>query len=248
VNAWIVVQARMSSTRFPGKVLADLHGAPLIVRLLERLAQVEQTGVVVATTTETDDDPLAETVARAGVKVVRGSLDDVLGRFAAAAATVGADPVVRITADCPLADPGLIDAMLARWRELDGTADLLTNVSPPTYPDGLDVEIVSRAALERANAECNDAFEREHVTRHLHQRPEDYRHVAWTTEPDRSGERWTVDYPQDLDFVRAVYAELYPALGPAFRQREIDHLLSNRPDIAALQADVLRNEALQPPD
>jgi len=141
VNAWIVVQARMSSTRFPGKVLADLHGAPLIVRLLERLAQVEQTGVVVATTTETDDDPLAETVARAGVNVVRGSLEDVLGRFAAAAATVGADPVVRITADCPLADPGLIDAMLARWLELDGTADLLTNVSPPTYPDGLDVEM-----------------------------------------------------------------------------------------------------------
>jgi spore coat polysaccharide biosynthesis protein SpsF len=245
VTAWIVVQARMTSTRFPGKVLAELQGAPMIVRQLERLARTPGAGVAVATSLEPEDDDLVETVIGAGFKVVRGPLDDVLHRYVLAAAEVDADPVIRVTADCPLMDPALIGAMLERWRELDGAADLLTNVAPPSYPDGLDVEFLSRAALERADAECHDSFEREHVTRHLHQRPDSYRHVAWTTEPDRSGERWTVDYPQDLTFVRAVYAELYPVHGPAFGQAEIDALLASRPDIASLQADVARNEALQ---
>lgn len=241
MSVWIIVQARMSSTRFPGKVLADLHGAPMILRQLERLAR-SSARVAVATSIGRDDDPIADAAAGAGFTVVRGPLDDVLARYTLAAEQLDADPVVRITADCPLADPEIVDEMLARWPS--SGADMLTNVSPPTYPDGLDVEIVSSAALRRAQQEITDPTEREHVTLHLHRHPESYRHEPWTISPDRSTERWTVDYPQDLEFVRAIYRELYPIRGAAFGRADVDALLARRPDIAALQVDIARNEAL----
>lgn len=243
----IVVQARTSSSRLPGKVLADLHGRPLILRLVERLQLVEGTGLVVATSVDHSDDTLASTVERAGVRVHRGSLHDVLSRYVEAARLLDADPVVRITADCPLADPALIGVMLAefeRARVSNPELALLTNVRPPSFPDGLDVEIAARWALERAHEASTDAFEREHVTRHLHQRPDRFHHVAHVAASDRSGERWTVDYPQDLEFVRAVYDALYPALGPRFTTADVEELLARNPAVARLQSDAIRAEAL----
>jgi spore coat polysaccharide biosynthesis protein SpsF (cytidylyltransferase family) len=228
----IVVQARMGSTRFPGKVLADLGGAPLLARLLERLALVPGTALAVATSTEPADDPIAALAAGLGVPCVRGPLEDVLARFVLAARELDLDPVVRITGDCPLADPGLIAELLDVYRDADPPAAYVSNVRPPTFPDGLDVEIVSRAALERADRESTDPVEREHVTTHVARRPERYRQVNVVAEDDRSGERWTVDYPADLELVRAVYAELYPLHGAAFGRREVRALLDARPELA----------------
>jgi spore coat polysaccharide biosynthesis protein SpsF len=233
-RAGIVVQARMGSTRFPGKVLADVAGAPLLARLLERLALVPGTTLAVATSTEPADDPIAALAAEHGVPCVRGPLDDVLARYVLAARELDLDPVVRITADCPLADPGLIAELLEAYRAADPPAAYVSNVHPPTFPDGLDVEVVARAALERAGRESRDPAEREHVTPYLARHPDRFRHVSVEAADDRSGERWTVDYPDDLDLVRAVYAELYPRHGPAFGRREVAALLDARPDLAAL--------------
>lgn len=227
--ATIVVQARMSSKRFPGKVLTDLHGEPMLIRLLERLDLVPGTQVLIATSDQPSDDAIAEVLAVAGRACYRGPLDDVLARYVGAARMADADPIVRITADCPLADPKLIESMLGRFQDAGGGADILSNVRPPTFPDGLDIEIVSRDALERAAEECQDAGHREHVLLHLHEHPERFHHVLFAAANDRSAERWTVDYPADLEFVRSVYAALYPRFGPRFGIAEIDALLTRAP-------------------
>src|SRR5581483_4678811 len=159
---------------------------------------------------------VASLVAGLRLPVVRGPLEDVLGRYVLAARELDADPVVRITADCPLADPGLVAEMLEVYRAASPLAVYVSNVCPPTFPDGLDVEIVARAALERADREGADPAEREHVTLAIRRRPDAYRRLNVEDEEDRSGERWTVDTPQDLRFARAVYAELYPRHGASF--------------------------------
>jgi len=234
-RAVVVVQARVSSRRLPGKVLADLVGAPLLTRLLERLALVRGTSVAVATSTDRTDDPIAALVSERGVTVVRGPLDDVLARYVLAARELDADPVVRITADCPFADPALIADMLDVYTAVRPAAVYVSNVCPPTFPDGLDVEIVARAALEEADRATLDRQEREHVTLYMRRHPERFGRVNVEADEDRSGERWTVDHPEDLEFARAVYAELYPRQGAAFDRHDIRRLLELRPDLAALQ-------------
>ena len=230
----------MSSRRFPGKALADLHGEPMLIRLLERLDLVPGTDVVVATSDDPSDDPIAEVTTTAGRTCYRGSLDDVLARYVGAARVANADPIVRITVDCPLAEPRLIESMLGRLHEARArgdAVDLTSNVRPPTFPDGLDVEIVTRDALERAADECRDPAHREHVLLHLHEHPDRFRHMPVTAANDRSGERWTVDYPADLEFIRAVYAELYPSFGAQF---------ARTPELTSLHAGASRNEGLRP--
>jgi spore coat polysaccharide biosynthesis protein SpsF len=235
----IIVQARTGSTRFPGKVLADLHGAPMIVRLLERLQRCSSCRVAVATSAEPEDDKLARLVTQADVPCERGPLDDVLARYVQASHETDADPVVRITGDCPLADPELIERMLAAYREArrrDLEIVYLSNVRERVFPDGLDVEIVARDALEQAASDATDGAEREHVTLHLVRQRERYRHASFSDDRDHSSERWTVDYPRDLDFVRAVYAALYPVFGAAFAYGDVLELLERNPDLRRLQS------------
>ena len=148
-----VIQARMSSSRFPGKMLAQLRGQSLIQYLCEHLSTAKRLDtLVVATSEDTDDDLLAAAVVAAGFKVFRGSLDDVLSRFAGAARSVNADVAVRVTGDCPLIDVGVLDEMIDRFLSSD--MDYLSNVSPPTYPDGLDLEIVRMSAVKTAEKEA----------------------------------------------------------------------------------------------
>ncbi len=227
-----ILQARMSSTRLPGKVLEPVLGVPMIGRQLERLARSARLDrVVVATSEDASDDPLAAYLERAGHAVFRGSLADVLGRFAGAMATVPeADTIVRLTADCPLADWTVIDATIDRHHE--SGADYTSNTpAVRTYPHGLDNEVMRREVLERAWREGVDPYEREHVTPFIYRRPEEFRIASLSREPSLAHLRWTVDYPEDLDFVRDVYGRLYPQ-NPAFTSDDVVALDRNSSEAA----------------
>lgn len=232
-----ILQARMTSTRLPGKVMADLMGAPMILRQIERLKRARQLDqIVVATSTDTSDDPLAERLAAEGIGVFRGDLDDVLGRYAGAMeAFPGHETVVRLTADCPLADPDLIDATIALFR--DAGADYASNTPERrSYPKGLDIEVMRADVLRAAAAEATDPYEREHVTAFIYRRPERFK-IAGLEQHASEGEvRWTVDRPDDLEFVRAVYAALYPRKAD-FTSNNIRVLVQSRPDLWAMGGD-----------
>ena len=232
-----VLQARMSSTRLPGKVLAPVAGAPMILRQIERLRRARRLRrIVVATSTRAEDDPLAEAAKAAGVPVHRGDLDDVLGRFIGALDAFGpVETLVRLTADCPLADPAVIDATLQRFDETG--ADYASNVAEPrTFPKGLDVEVMKAAVLRRAAAETTDPYDREHVTPYLYRNPDRFRLAGYAQDIDEGEVRWTVDRPDDLDFVRAVYDALYPT-DPTFDSQAIRAFVRGRPDLAHMGGD-----------
>jgi spore coat polysaccharide biosynthesis protein SpsF len=202
-----LIQARMGSTRLPGKSLAVVAGRPLLATMLDRVAGAGSLDAMwVATTEAPRDEPIAALAAAAGAGVFRGSEDDVLARYAGAAAAAQADVIVRLTSDCPLIDPGVIDRVVG---ELDGH-DLSTNAPPigRTYPDGMDVEALARAALTRADREATEPGDREHVTRFLHRGTFDVHVVAHPR--DLGDVRITVDTADDLEVVRGLLETLPP--------------------------------------
>lgn len=202
----IIAQARMSSTRLPGKTLMDLGGKPVIDHVIARARAARLADDVwVATTTDATDDVLARHLDNAGVPCVRGSLDDVLARYVQAAEESRADTIVRITCDCPLIDPEVIDATIAAFR-VPPEVDYCGNTLKRTYPIGMDTEVFSRAALERASAEAKLPHEREHVTPYLYQHPERFRlrnaeAPEWATWPEL---RLTLDEAEDLKMLRGL--------------------------------------------
>ena len=229
-----VLQARTSSTRLPGKVLLPLAGASMIVRQIERVARARRIDrLVVATSGETGDDALAAVAAEAGAGVFRGALDNVLARFIGALEAFGpASHVVRLTADCPLADPEIIDATIDHVTRAG--ADYGSNTPPKrTFPKGLDVEVMTAEALIDAGRRATTPEEREHVTWSLHRRGDLYRQAFLSQEADEGEVRWTVDYPHDYAFVCAVYETLYPA-NAAFTSEDVRKLVRSRPDLAML--------------
>jgi spore coat polysaccharide biosynthesis protein SpsF len=197
-----VVQARTGSTRLPGKVLQDLGGRPMLRFMLDRLGDLRVDELVVATSTLVRDDVVADIARAAGRPVVRGSESDVLERFARALDAHRCDHVVRLTADCPLTDPVLVEAVLA--RHLDRGADYTSNVFPRTFPRGLDCEVMTASALRTAHAEAVAVAEREHVTPFLYRRPERFALANMRNDMPLGRERWTVDTPDDLEFVRKI--------------------------------------------
>jgi len=234
-----LIQARMGSSRFPGKVLEDLAGRPMlwhVVRRVRRASRVDR--VVVATTDRPVDDPIVRFCEQERISCFRGSEPDVLDRFYRAAKANDADVVVRITADCPLIDPAVIDTVLERFQL--GGCDYACNVIRYTYPDGLDTEVFSFAALEQAWREAAKPSEREHVTPYL--RTDRFRvaNVESEIPVSPSQYRWTVDHPADLEFVRKVYAAF--SENGEFGFREIFDLLKERPDLATIQAETITNE------
>jgi spore coat polysaccharide biosynthesis protein SpsF len=241
VNTVAIVQARMGSTRLPGKVLEDLCGETVLGRVIERVAACERIDdVVVATTDLSRDDAVAREAARRGAKVFRGSEEDVLGRYFGAATKFSAEVVVRVTADSPLFDPELLSEMLKRFFELqsrDTPVDYLSNTRTRSYPVGLGAEIFTCDALERAAREATDPYDREHVTPYLYREPGRFRVHAYVGEVDLSQHRWTLDTPEDLRFVRAVYSTLTDAGTDVTTQSVLD-LLRAHPELAALNAHV----------
>lgn len=233
-----VLQARNSSSRLPGKVMAPVLGEPMIIRQLERLSRSRSIDeLVVATSDHASDDGLAQLLASRLVTVRRGPLDDVFSRFAMVVDEFEPDTIVRLTADCPLADPDVIDRVIA-VHEQSGS-DYTSNSLVRTYPQGLDVECVSARAFAAVGRLGLAAAEREHVTLGIYSRPEEFRLTPVTQEPDLSDLRWTVDYPDDLEFVRGVYGRLYPST-PEFGQQEILALLREHPELNRTQEDVVR--------
>ena len=228
------IQARMASTRLPGKVLRPIGGRPVIERIAERLARCHEIdAIVVATSVEARDDAVADLAARLGLQCVRGSEADLVARIALTARATDADALVRITADCPLVDPVLVDRIVHRWREASGALDYVSNVFPATYPDGLDVEVLSRATLDRLDREAREAKFRDAPTSYIWAHPAAFR-VA-NVEHDRKlrGLRWTLDYPEDLVFVEAVY-EALDRPGEVFTMSDVLSLLERRPELREL--------------
>lgn len=237
-----ILQARTSSSRLPGKVLLPIIGQPMILQQVDRLARCETLDrLVVATSRDESDDILAAHLTAEGVSVHRGPLDDVLARFAGALGALApeAEHVVRLTGDCPLVDPAVVDATV-RLHLAEG-ADYTSNCAVPTFPDGLDVEVLRTTALRAADAEARLHSEREHVTPFVRSRPERFRQAELRAHVDRSHLRLTVDTPADLALVRAVYEALHPR-DPAFGLDAVLALLDARPDLVALNADATRNE------
>ena len=237
-----IVQARMGSTRLPGKVLADLCGAPLLQRQLERVRRATSLDrVVVATSTDETDLPIAELCESLDVPCFRGDLNNVLARFLGAISEFNREVVVRITADCPLISPSVIDSIVHSFFESD--CDYLSNTLDPTFPDGVDVEVVRVRALRALARLDTDIHEREHVTLGIYRRPEQFVVRNFTGGPDLSNLRWTVDSPEDLEFVRWVYTKLFYT-NPKFDLAEILELLGENIDKSRTDSDSRRNSAL----
>ncbi len=234
-----ILQARCSSTRFPGKVLAPLLGEPMILRQIERLRHSRRIDtLVVATSVDPSDDALVEVLESAGVEVRRGPLDDVVARFGLVVSEFVPDTIVRLTADCPLADPAVIDQVID--NHLASGNDYTSNTLPPTFPDGLDVECISAEAFQRLTKLPLTQREREHVTMGIYGRPEQFTRNTVRQDPDLSELRWTVDVPDDLEFVRVVYDGLY-AKNKEFGQAAILQLLAEQPQLSRTGHDVARN-------
>lgn len=204
-----IIQGRMGSSRLPGKVLKDIGGKPMLEWVVERAAMSAYIDeVMVATTTDVSDEPIAAYCAEANIRCYRGSVYDVLDRFYQAAKLAEADVVVRVTADCPLLDPWLVDETIEAL--LENEADFSANRLPPpfhrTYPIGLDVEAATFAALERAWNEADTKFEREHVMPYLYNEEGRFKVVVIDNDEDHGEARWTVDTPEDLEVVRGLAA------------------------------------------
>ena len=233
-----IVQARMGSTRMPNKVMKPIAGVPMIELLLARLARSSEIDqIVLATSTDANNTPLIEHVQKLGYTCVRGSENDVLDRYLVAARQAQADVVVRITGDCPLIDPVLVDQAIAQFRMEN--LDYLSNGAPASYPDGLDTEVFTLQALERAGHESQDPFEHEHVTPYL-RKPGLFKTGVMRHSEDLSGLRWTVDEPADFEVVSAVFAHFAPQI--QFSWTQVLELQHKQPDIFAANHDIIRNE------
>jgi spore coat polysaccharide biosynthesis protein SpsF (cytidylyltransferase family) len=239
-----LIQARMSSSRFPGKVLEPIAGIASIEYMVRRVRRAHLVdALVVVTSTDPSDDLLAAHLAHAGIASFRGDLHDVLGRYMNAAAIHPADEYVRLTGDCPLIDPEVLDRVIALRRS--SGADYASNIDPPTYPDGLDCECFTAATLARAHAEAQPGPEREHVTLWMrNDRASRVTRVNQRAPFDSSMLRLTVDYPDDLIAVRRV-VELLTAQ-PNFDFYDILRVVARNGEIAALNPH-FRNEALVQP-
>ncbi len=233
-----IVQARMGSTRLPNKVMKPIGGVPMIELLLTRLAKAKQIDqIVLATSTDERNTPLVEQVQKLGYTCVRGSESDVLDRYLVAARQAQADVVVRITGDCPLIDPALVDQVIAQFK-VQGV-DYLSNIAPATYPDGLDTEVFTLQALQRAGRESQDPFDHEHVTPYL-RKPGLYKTGAMQHSEDLSTLRWTVDEPADFDVVSQVFAHFAPNIH--FSWTQVLGLQRSQPALFAANHNIIRNE------
>ena len=202
-----IIQARMGSTRLTGKVVADLAGEPVLTRVLNRVRRAYRLDeVIVATTTRSSDEPIVKICESYGVPCFQGSDEDVLDRYYRAALQYSADVIVRITSDCPLIEPLIIDQVVEEFLHRAGEVHYASNIVPRrTFPRGLDTEVFSFDTLACAWEEDDDPHRREHVTPYIYGHPERFRIHSVEHEEDLSYHRWTIDTPEDLEFIRLIY-------------------------------------------
>lgn len=228
----------MTSTRLPGKVLAQAEGRPMLDLLVERLRQVpELNEIVIATTTNESDDPVAALAQKLGVGIWRGSEDDVLQRVLDAATNYKADVIVELTGDCPLMDPAIVSRVVGSYRE--GGVDYVSNILSRTYPIGMDVQVFSRDVLARVAATTANAEDHEHVSLFIYRNPQLFtlRNVAAPPEQHRPELRLTLDTPEDLSVIRALFAALHPG-GSGFSLDQMLAWLDANPEVASLNSQV----------
>jgi spore coat polysaccharide biosynthesis protein SpsF len=260
VKTVAIIQARMGASRLPGKVLLEIAGKPMIQHVIERTlrARVLDT-VAIATTTDPSDDPVAAFAVSMGIPHTRGSLHDVLDRYYQAAKTFQPDVIVRITGDCPVIDPEVIDETIKLVTGQSALSsqffDFACNRLPPpftrTFPIGLDVEVCTFAALERAWRESTETFHREHVMPFLYEgahlalrtpyiaegvSPRGFKIAQLHHRPDYGNLRWTVDTPEDLEFIRQVFARLKDK--PGFTWYDVLKIIENEPELSAINSGV----------
>ena len=240
-----ILQARMGSTRLPGKVLLPAAGKSLISHMLERVRNAKSIHELwLATSLDPLNDPLAQEAEAAGIKVFRGSEHDVLSRYQAISEHSNADWIVRLTGDCPLHDPNIIDAVVELAMNSVNEFDYVCNSLHPTYPDGLDVEVFTAMSLAFANKNANTALQREHVTPFIHRYhdgPGPFRIGHFIGPADFSHLRWTVDEQADYEVVREIIETLYP-ITPTFGWMDVLALVTRRPELIIKNSNIARNE------
>ena len=235
-----IVQARMGSTRLPGKVLLNLEDKTVLEHVIRRIKSSGHVDdVVVATTIAKDDLRIVELCAHFGISVYCGSENDVLDRYYQAAKLFKADNIVRITSDCPVIDPKIIDATIT--LHLKNNADYTSNTLKETYPDGQDVEVFTFVSLKTAWTDTNLASEREHVTPYIRNNPDIFKHASLEYKGNLSQKRWTLDNAEDLDFLRVVYKYLYNK-NQLFGMHDILKLIDEKPEIEKINQHIIRNE------
>jgi spore coat polysaccharide biosynthesis protein SpsF len=237
-----IIQARMGSSRLPGKVLEEIHGQPMIERVLTRLSQARTLdSIVLATTIEPQDDPVAEYCRSHGWNCFRGDHLDVLDRYYKAACEHHADVVVRITADCPLIDPGVIDRVVGEFEQQQPEIDYAANVlTPRTFPRGLDTEVFRFQSLERAWRDAADPACREHVTMYFYRNPDLFRLHGIVNETDESRWRWTVDTTEDLQLVRTIYSYFGER---GFSWQDVLRVCAEHPEWSAINSHIQQKVA-----
>jgi spore coat polysaccharide biosynthesis protein SpsF len=237
VRTVCTIEARMTSSRLPGKVLLEAAGKPLLEHMVERLRRVRALDeIVIATTEEASSDPIVALAERLGIGCFRGSEEDVLARVLGAAQAHEAELIVETTGDCPLIDPGVIDTVIARFH--DGEVDYCSNTLERTYPRGMDVQAFPAAVLAEVATLTDDPADREHVSLYIYEHPERYRLRSVVFDrPETAELRLTVDTPEDYALIAAIFEELYPR-DPGFDLDAILTLLAARPDLAALNREI----------
>jgi spore coat polysaccharide biosynthesis protein SpsF len=234
-----IIQARMSSTRLPGKVMLRFSGNCLLGHIVERLSYSKHiSGIVVATTVNAADDAIAEWADKNNIPYFRGSEADVLNRYYETAKNFGAQNIARITSDDPFKDPRIIDQVADLY--FNEGLDFAYNNNPPSFAEGLDTEIFSFAALTRAEKDAITPFEREHVTQHFYKNPEKFKQSNLSSPVNYSHLRWTIDTSEDLQMTEAVYKNLYVP-GKIFYAEDILRLLESKPQISTLNQSVKRS-------
>lgn len=240
MKAKIIIQARLGSTRLPGKVLLKIMDKTILEYLIERVKKAKNVeDIIIATTTKEEDLDIINLAHRLQVNTFRGSENDVLDRFYQAAKTFNVKHVVRITADCPFMDSNIIDDVVCCYFE--SSADYCSNVSERTFPDGEDVEVFSFATLEYAWRNANLASEREHVTPYIRNHPNIFKIANFKHKIDFSKKRWTLDRKEDFKFIKAILEGLYP-INPDFHMEDILKFLEHNPHLEDINRNIKLNE------
>tara|TARA_Y100000310_G_scaffold333088_1_gene409921 strand:+ start:624 stop:1367 length:744 start_codon:yes stop_codon:yes gene_type:complete len=237
VNIDIILQARMGSSRLPEKTLMEIEGKPMLFHVMQRMnaSKLAQRTIII-TTELPQDDVIVEFAKENNILFFRGSENDVIDRYYQAAKQFQTDVIVRATADDPLKDPRIIDKVIQTFLD-NPDVDYVSNTMEPSYPEGIDIEVLSFKALERACNECKDPFFREHVTHEITKNRDKYKTINVSQGIDQSSMRWTVDHPEDMEFAKAIYKHLYKP-GEIFYMEDILKLLKEHPEIAELNKNI----------
>tara|TARA_Y100001970_G_C14255143_1_gene874790 strand:+ start:6097 stop:6852 length:756 start_codon:yes stop_codon:yes gene_type:complete len=237
-----ILQARMGSSRLPGKVMMSILGKPMLELQIERITRANLIDkLVIATTLNSLDDVIEQLCISLDIECFRGSEEDLLDRYYKSAKLFEADYIVRLTGDDPLTDPNLIDDMISKMKS--GNFDAVTNTIYPTYPEGLDLSVLTFNALSRAWSEADLQSQREHVTPYIFDNSAEFRTFHYKQNVDKSSLRWTVDYKEDLIFIEEIYKDLYPS-NKVFSTDDVYRLLEKEPSLVKINSNFIRNSGL----